>query len=204
MLKSCRKQRPSVFRQMAVKTPARRSNTDPVITTKKRKTKSNKEYVQVVPTNFMDLELTGLPQRDEPNRLRRKPSTMSIPEKQAPEIRASTRFFARSATTDFAGARSPHAGVPIRSSSGPKSKRSTTSLPTQNGATYPTFYRRRLDASTRNRVYLRHDDEALSSNSQQLFRRIPGSVLGGLILHSSLVVAVPARLTNSVDIYTLH
>jgi hypothetical protein len=70
--------------------------------------------------------------------------------------------------------------------------------------TCPRFYRRRLDASTRNRLYIRDQDDDLSKNSQKLFRKIPGSLLGGLVLHSSLVGAVPVRMTNSVDVYSLH
>lgn len=34
-----------------------------------------------------------------------------------------------------------------------------------------------------------------------LFRRVKGSVLGGLVLHSSLVAGVPALMTNCVDVY---
>ena len=205
LLKSSRKEKPSVFRQIAAKAPNGRSNTDPGVASKKKekKPKPSKDRVQDVPTNFM--ELTEIPQRIEPNKLRRKPSVLTIPEKTAQEIRASTQFFTRSATIDFAGEATilppPRAGVTTLPSSRSKSGRS---LPVHHGTTCPTFYRRRLDASTRNRLYLREGDEPLSNNSQQLFRRIPGSVLGGLVLHSSLTAAVPARLTNSVDIYALH
>ncbi|KAH8732807.1 hypothetical protein GQ44DRAFT_696471 [Phaeosphaeriaceae sp. PMI808] len=201
LLKSSRREKPSIFRQVEVKPPIRRSNTDPIVPPKKKKKRSKSDRVQPTPTNFM--ELTEIPQRAEPNKLRRKQSGVTIPPEE--EIRASTHFFSRAATADFAGMnlalQSPR---PMHSASQSRSEKSAGPLMVKAPSNYPTFYRRRLDASTRNRLYLGEDEEIMTLNSQQLFRKIPGSVLGGLVLHSSLAAAVPARLTNSVDIYSMQ
>jgi hypothetical protein len=189
LLKSSRRDKPSRFEQIEAKGPSRRSNTDPGVAMSKSKSKQKKksgEKVEAVPTNFM--EFTEIPQRTEPNKLRRK---QSIP---GEESRPSTQFFDRSATTEFGDI-----GETLAASISKPTKSSASGTPT-----CPTFYRRRLDASTRNRIYLHEDDEPLNNSSQQLLRRIPGSVLGGLILHSSLAAAVPALMTNCVDIYPLH
>ncbi|CAO2656759.1 Nn.00g055620.m01.CDS01 [Neocucurbitaria sp. VM-36] len=199
LLKSSRKDRPSLFRQTETATAARRVNTDPGSTTKKGEP-------QETPSNFMDL--TDIPQRVEPAKLRRKASTQTVLEQPAQEIRDSTQFFTRSATIDFAhgltALPSPRIGAVGVSPTKSKPRSRSISMPVDAINAVPRFYRRRLDASTRNRIYLRERDETLSKNSQHLYRQIPRGVLGGLVLHSSMVGSVPARLTNSVDIYSLH
>ncbi|KAF1839963.1 uncharacterized protein K460DRAFT_371926 [Cucurbitaria berberidis CBS 394.84] len=117
-------------------------------------------------------------------------------------MRGSSPFFTRSATFDFV-AHGPRVAASGDSSAKSKPSNGTISMPVDVINTCPKFYRRRLDASTRNRIYLRERDDLLSKNSQYLYRQIPGSIFGGLILHSSMVGAIPARLTNSVDIYSL-
>jgi hypothetical protein len=190
LLKSSRQDKPSVFKPVEMKGSTRRANTEPNLAKGKDKSKKtkkpSKESVEIVPTNFM--EFTELPQRAEPNKLRRK---QSMPEE---EPRPSMQFFERSATSE------PRDDTKALRS--PKSKAVTMSV--HGTPTCPAFFRKRLDASTRNRLFMCEDNEVLSNDSQQLFRRIPGSVLGGLILHSSLVAAVPALMTNCVDVYSLQ
>ena len=122
-------------------------------------------------------------------------------------MRDSSQFFTRSATIDFAhgptASPSPGPGAVGNTPGKSKPRSRSMSMAVDAVAPCPTFYRRRLDASTRNRIYLRERDDMLSKNSQHLYRPIAGSVLGGLILYSSMVGAVPARLTNAVDIYSL-
>jgi hypothetical protein len=210
LLKSCRRKTPSLFRQVEVKVAGRRSTTDapglPMSkTSDNEKMKQDKDSdrhgdqskVQNTPTNFM--ELTEIPYRTEPNKLRRKQSGVSTPEQTDGEPRPSLQFFARSATADFTIAKEE----PMATSKPKPSK--CIVWPSASGApTCPTFYRRRLDASTRNRLFMGVEDEALSDDSQHLFRKMQGSVLGGLILHSSLVAAVPALMTNCMDVYPLE
>ncbi|KAF2648941.1 hypothetical protein K491DRAFT_611748 [Lophiostoma macrostomum CBS 122681] len=188
----------------------RRAYTDPGQSPAKR-TKRD-EPPQLPQLNFMDL--TETPQRPTApkKRIRRKQSAQTLPDKRPRETRNSAHFFTRAATIDLAygATASPSPRFDDALSSGqppPKHKPGfpIASLPMDAVNTCPKFYRRRLDASTRNRLYFRDEDEgALSKNSQRLFRKVPGSLFGGLVLHSSLVGSVPARMTNSVDIYSLH
>jgi hypothetical protein len=168
---------------------------------------------QVPKMNFMDLSETPQRATRPKTKLRRKASTQTMPEKKPErEVRESGQFFTRAATIELAyGANaspSPRlAGLlsPRLQPPGHKPGFPVNSLPIDAVNTAPKFYRRRLDASTRNRLYVRDQDEGpLSKNSQRLFRKVPGSVFGGLVLHSSLVGTTPARMTNSVDIYSLH
>jgi hypothetical protein len=182
LLKAGQREKPSIFCQTeAAATPPRRADTDS-IQLQKHKTKPSRNETQASPANFMDL--TDVPWRPEPNKLRRKSSTVTRT-KTTRHTRSSTEIFTRSATEDLSGG-------PTQWSSTPTESRDC-----------PSFYRKRLDASTRNRLYVRAGDEALTGTSEKLFRRLPGSVLGVLMLRASLVAAVPARLTNSVDIYPL-
>ncbi|KAH7123602.1 hypothetical protein B0J11DRAFT_315844 [Dendryphion nanum] len=174
------------------------------------------------------------------------------------EIRESTQFFVRGETLDpppytpsqdmrfqrqTAGemqrkmdeppASPTHSEIPSSAPSpSPNRKHRIASLPTSifpSSPSIPTFYRRRVDASMRNRVYVR--DEAVSGplgkGSSRMFRKVGegggiasgswgekgtgngngagGGVFGSLVLHSSLVGAVAgARMTNGVDVYGVH
>jgi hypothetical protein len=176
LLKASHQDKPSVFKPTAL---IRRANPEvSVAKTKEKKTKKEgKDRKQVVPTNFM--EFTETPQRIEPNKLRRK---QSMPDEDS---RPSMQFFERSALYDV------------------KSRPKAITSSRYGTPICPAFYRRRLDASTRNRLYMCEENGALAGDVQQVFRRIPGSVLGGLVLHSSLVASVSALMTNCVDVYEL-
>ncbi|KAF2730045.1 hypothetical protein EJ04DRAFT_54742 [Polyplosphaeria fusca] len=216
LMKSSKKDKRSVF-EAVDPVAVRRANTDPTLEAAKRQ-----EAVEPMPhfskMNFMDLsETPGRESIGSRRRLRRKESTQSVPEKAAllsPEMRESGHFFTRSSTIDLAYGQkaSPSPRMALGGLLSPKNKvhqhkagYPISSLPTDAINTCPRFYRRRLDGSTRNRVYIREQDESLlSKNSQRLFRKLPGSAFGGLVLHSSLVGTTPARMTNSIDIYPLH
>jgi hypothetical protein len=162
--------------------------------------------------NFMDLSETPQRSTAPKRKLRRKASAQTIPEKGSREVRESTHFFTRAATVEIAYGKTASPSPRLDGLLSPRLQAAPhkpgfpiASLPIDAVNTCPRFYRRRLDASTRNRVYIRDEgDGPLSKNSQKLFRKIPGSLFGGLVLHSSLVGAVPARMTNSIDIYSLH
>lgn len=215
LLKSSRKQRPAIFEAVDA-SAIRRAYTDPSASRSKQesKKKKGKEELQTPKMNFMDFSETPQTSSAPKRKLRRKASTQTMPDKPGREVRDSTNFFTRAATIDLVygesaspsprmgpngvlGAKHPapqhRAGFPV------------ASHPVDAVNSCPKFYRRRLDASTRNRLYIRDEsDGPLSKNSQRLFRKVPASAFGGLVLHSSLVGATPARLTNSVDIYSLH
>jgi hypothetical protein len=204
LLKSSRRKTPSLFQPTGVKPFGRRSIETSSLATSSTKGKSKKEDHKRkdsgrdnplnTPTNFM--EFTEIPHRTEPNKLRRKQSSI---DKTEPESRPSLQFFARSATADFAIALDGAPPPPVK-----KKPAKCVAAPTASGApTCPTFYRRRLDASTRNRLFMDGGKEELSGDAQHLFRRVQGSVMGGLVLHSSLVAAVPALMTNCVDVYEM-
>jgi hypothetical protein len=210
LLKSSKKQKPSIFEPLNGTITVRRAYTDPGQPTAKR-AKGDKPP-QLPQLNFMDL--TETPQRPAApkKRVRREQPTQTMPEKPPRETRNSAHFFTRAATIDLAygatASPSPRPDGIIPPGDPPPQHKPgfpIASLPMDAVNTCPKFYRRRLDASTRNRLYFRDGDEgALSKNSQRLFRKVPGSLFGGLVLHSSLVGSVPARMTNSVDIYSLH
>jgi hypothetical protein len=203
LLKSSRRKTPSLFQQVEVKITGRRSTTDPLCMTdhsegkkknRKLEDKTNNNVMDT-PTNFM--EWTETTQRVEPNRLRRKQSAVIIPNQAGGESRSSLHFLTRSAA-----AKAAMENEQIPASSRPKPEKCVV-YPSATGVpTCPDFYRRRLDASNRNQLYMSKED-AMSSDAKHVFRRIEGSVLGGLVLHTSLVAAVPALMTNSVDIYPL-
>jgi hypothetical protein len=212
LLKSSRRKAPSLFRQVEVKATGRHSTSDPswmisdtiedkkTKKDKKKKKKRNDSAVNNIvntPTNFM--EWTELPQRVEPNKLRRKQSSVTIPDTAEGTPRPSLQCFSpRSATADVA---MPNEQLPLPLK--PKPEKCIV-YPSATGAPeVPSFYRRRLDASNRNRIYIDVDEEPASGDAKQVFRRMEGSVLGGLVLHTSLIAAVPALMTNSVDIYSL-
>lgn len=236
LLKSSRRKTPSLFQLVEAKSIGRRSTSDAggrkstsdapnSITTKgsskdkrnkkqdqEKEKESDRERGESTPINFM--EWNELPQRVEPNKLRRKQSGYSTPDTldgeprpslQQPrpsmqQPRPSLQVFARSGLTAD-GALMPEEPPPASSRKGAK----RVVAPTPSGAPVcPTFYRRRLDASTRNRLFMDANDELTSADEQALFRRVQGSVLGGLVLHSSLVAAVPALMTNCVDVYSLE
>ncbi|KAH7399315.1 hypothetical protein BKA66DRAFT_160705 [Pyrenochaeta sp. MPI-SDFR-AT-0127] len=201
LLKSSRRDKPSIFLQVAKSTASpHHIDADARVT---RKAQLKGEDTQSMPSNFMDL--TEIPQPSKPAKLRRKASIQSMSERPAQELRDSTQFFTRSATIDLAhgltGSAFARDGVNSNRPTKVKLQSPSVSMPDH---TWQKFYRRRVDASTRNRIYMRGQEEPLSKSSQQLFREIPRSILGGLVLHSSLIGAIPGRLTNSVDIYSLY
>ncbi|KAH7087016.1 hypothetical protein FB567DRAFT_57073 [Paraphoma chrysanthemicola] len=183
LLKASRCEKPSVFHRIGTEATVlstRRVDTENPLPGKHREKPSN-DGKGVTPLNFM--ELSDVPERSEPNKLRRKFSTVKRTKSTARDTRSSVEIFAQHERAS--------------SLDGPNHAHSTELRDCAK------FYRRRVDASTRNRLYVRNGDEALTETTEYLYRQLPGSVLGGLILRSSLIAAVPARLTNSVDIYTL-
>lgn len=123
------------------------------------------------------------------------------------ETRNSLQFFTRGVTVDIGdqspGSPSTHHKL-VEETNKWTSQQPTQSKHKDTHDNSLSFYRKRLDASTRNRIYLHNVNEPLSTDEQHSFRELLGSAFGGLILHSSLVGAIPARLTNAVDIYSLH
>jgi hypothetical protein len=207
-LKSCRRDVSAVFQPVDKATIGRSSMTsiDAIFqegndkqTEKKKQDVNEKEGqdIPATPRSFMDLTETS--QRAEPNKLRRKQSSVATPKQSGEMSRPSVQFFSRSPTTDSAIDPSSPV-IPSRSKPG-----KYTLFPTANGAPiHPAFYRKRFDASNRNQIYMEAGNEVLSEDSQKFFRRLHGSVFGGLVLHSSLVAAVPALMTNSVNVYALQ
>ncbi|KAJ4287360.1 homeodomain mating type protein alpha2 [Kalmusia sp. IMI 367209] len=186
----------------------RRVYTDPNSESVRQDGKKTGETSELPKMNFMDFSETPQTSSAPRKKIRRKPSTQTMPEILEREVRDSTHFFTRAATIDLTYAET-RAGTNMLSSGknrhAHKSGYPIASHPVDAVNKGLTFYRRRLDASTRNRLYIRDEtDGPLTKNSQKLFRKIPASTFGGLVLHSSLVGATPARLTNSVDIYSLH
>ncbi|KAF2636360.1 hypothetical protein P280DRAFT_473199 [Massarina eburnea CBS 473.64] len=216
LLKSCKKVRPSVFETLEA-IAVRRAYTDPSsggVGQSSKKTEKDKKGLEppMPKMNFMDLS-AETPQKTPKRKIRRKASTQTMPEQQNDiEVRSSSHFFTRAATIDLAYGTSASPSPRNRSSPPrylpPQHKPGypVSSHPVDAASSCPRFYRRRLDASTRNRLYVRDEEETgpLSKNSQRLFRGVDGSVFGGLVLHSSLVAGVGARMTNGVDVYCLH
>lgn len=218
LLKSSKREKPAVFEAIDP-TLMRRAYTDPSSASSKHhhgsssSKKNNKEAPQSPKMNFMDFSETPQTSSVQKKKLKRKPSAQTLPGKPTREMRDSTNFFTRAATIDLAygelASPSPRLGATKTSSKHAKAHHKpgfpVCSHPVDAVNTCLKFYRRRLDASTRNRLYICDDAEGpLSKNSQRLFRKVPASAFGGLVLHSSLVGATPARMTNSVDIYSLH
>lgn len=218
LLKSSRRVKPAIFALVEERRGVRRAYTDPEMGVGGRGRQGEEEKEPKM--NFMDLSETPLRETAPKKKLRRKASTQTVPEKLEKEksrevereVRDSAHFFTRAATEELANHYSNNTTglLPQRQnhSSQPHTHKSNfpiASLPTDAINSCPRFYRRRLDASTRNRIYVADGDkDGLSKNSQRLFRKVEGGFLGGLVLHSSLLGGVPVRMTNSVDVYCLH
>ncbi|PVI08091.1 hypothetical protein DM02DRAFT_648154 [Periconia macrospinosa] len=86
-----------------------------------------------------------------------------------------------------------------------KSHFPTTSPPVDAAHTCPRFYRKKMDASMRNRLFVREEaDGPLGKGLAKGYRKVPGGLFGGLVLRSSLIAGAPVRLMNGVDVYGLH
>ena len=157
--------------------------------------------------NFMDFSETTSTER---KKLHRKPSAQTMPDTLADEVRDSTVFLTRAATIDVMPsivAQPSRHGYPTSTKQEQRRRwhRRAGSHVCDMASPRFRFYRRRLDASTRNRLYIRDEAEGpLTQRSQKTFRKISAGAFGGLVLHSSLVAVTPARLTNSIDIYSLR
>lgn len=218
LLRSCRQQKPSVFEPVDTSLVIRRVYTDPGSTPQEILEKMP-EKPRPKTADKLDRKPSQKLERKPSKKLQRKASSSTLPEnpvRPLREVKSSEHFFQRSRTVDdlgysptsedircteqffeaFAAGKHQHRpGFPVNS----------LPLTQEAGNTCPTFYRRRLDASTRNRIYVREQSEPpLSKNSQRLFRKVPGSAFGTLILHSTLVGATAAQMTPSLDIYPLH
>ncbi|KAL5385323.1 hypothetical protein DPSP01_004783 [Paraphaeosphaeria sporulosa] len=193
LLKSSKKERSAIFESVDVS--PKRAYTDPVVVVPKHQLKMTKE-VPEPKMNFMDFSET--PQFAPKKKIRRKASSQTMRDAPNKAMRESTVEFRHAATIDFARGDGSARTVPNHCD--------TTAAYAVDAATSGLqFFRRRIEGSTRNRLYMRNETEGpLTKSSQKLFRKIPASAFGGLVLYSSLLAATPARLTNSVDIYSLH
>jgi hypothetical protein len=200
LLKSSKKERSAVFESVGVS--PKRAYTDPVVAAPKHQNKKVKEPPEPK-MNFMDFSET--PQFAPRKKIRRKASTQTMPDSSNKGARDSTIEFRRAATIDGDAARALHSARADPYHQRHKSNDSVAAHAVDAATSGLQFFRRRLDGSTRNRLYLRDETEGpLTKSSQKLFQKVPASTFGGLVLHSSLLAATPARLTNSVDIYTLR
>lgn len=198
LLKSSKRERSAIFESADVS--PKRAYTDPIVVPL-HQIKEAKE-VPEPKMNFMDFSET--PQFAPKKKLRRKASTQTMPAAPSIIVRDSTVEFRRAATMDFARGDSHSARAAPNHQHG-KRVDAMAAHAVDAATSDLHFFRRRLDGSSRNRLYVRNVTEGpLTKSSQKLFRKIPASAFGGLVLHSSLLAATPARLTNSVDIYTLH
>lgn len=166
LLKSSRRKTPSLFAPVEHKTLGRRSietlslaasSTKGATRNKqdklpkpsgehKRKDSGRDNSALNTPTNFM--EFNEIPHRTEPNKLRRKQSSIDATDTES-QSRPSLSFFARSATADYTIAPEETPAAALK-----KKPAKCLAAPTASGAPIcPTFYRRRLDASTRNRLF---------------------------------------------------
>lgn len=200
LFKSCQRTQPSFFERAETILGTQRSNTDPGFGGGKR---SAIKKGPAMPSNFMELTETSA---IEHNKLRRKRSAATLPDKH--NDFGSTQSLPRPATMETTTSPSvPPVPQDLRNRFSPSlTDAVTVSSPligNMAGAKL-AFYRRRIDASTRNQVYLHSLDETMSVEYQRHFRKIPVSTLGSLILHSSLAATTPVRMTNSVDLYPLH
>lgn len=213
LVKTCKKSSPSVFDPVdAATTHIRRAITDPNAhdtTPKPSHRKKDKQPMDPQPQmNFMDLSSES-PQSSPPRKLR-KSSFHNMRESLDAEPRPSTTTF-RGASIDVA-APSPAPPLPLLQPQ-PKHKNPghhregfpVTSPPMDAGYGLPRFYRKKLDASTRNRLFVRDEaDGRLGKGSQRAFGKVPGGLFGGLVLRSSLIAGAPVRMMNGVDVYYLH
>ncbi|KAH3909124.1 hypothetical protein HBH56_168480 [Parastagonospora nodorum] len=206
LLKSCRKMLPSVFEQVDKQASDRHPKSDTESSSEKKKSKKTKDQdslemrspysTNTAPMSFMDL--SDVPQRPEPpNKLRRKQSAMNTPRQSGEAPRPSLTQL-----------RSPTFTVPSDDTGPPKSEPDKyPAYPSSSGVpTCPSFFRKRFDASSRNRLYFGvvPDDDKENDEGQRMLRKLQGGVFGGLILHSSLIASVPALMTNSVDVYPVQ
>lgn len=209
LLKASKREKPSIFEPVGAGVVGR-VYTDPGVLDGGRM--NGDDLLQVHKTNFMDLSETPMRTTRPKRKLRRKASTQTLPEKPRYEVRDSAHIFTRAATIELAYGATASPSPRLHGLLSPRHQPHqhkpgfpVSSLPIDAVNSCPRFYRRRLDASTRNRLYIRDQgDGPLSKNSQQLFRKVPASLFGGLVLHSSMVGATPARMTNAMDIYPLH
>ncbi|KAF2869533.1 hypothetical protein BDV95DRAFT_596522 [Massariosphaeria phaeospora] len=193
LLKSSKKEKPPMFDPIDPSvTAVRRTYTDPASSdsTPAHKKKDSKA-VNVYRTNFMDLSVTeATPRPPTPKKLRRKASAQAIPDpkQHSPPPIPTTLDFAPNAPIPSSPRTSSTHTTPLSPSPTPappprhRPGFPVSSLPCDAVAQCPLFYRRRLDASTRNRLYMR-DREAgmLSKKTQKMYRRVPGSLLGGAL-----------------------
>lgn len=207
LLSSSEQRKSAVFEPVGIAN-LQRSYTDPKKTSLKEQGKV-KQVGSEPKLNFMDFSETPSVQR---KKIQRKPSaqTMSETGTKLHEVRDSTVFLTRAATMDVMPSGATHPSQQAHASSAKQEQRGRRQ---QRKASHVCdlaspglkFYRRRLDAARRNRLYIRDEAEGpLTPTSQRAFRKIPAGAFGGLVLHSSLLAATPARLTNSVDIYLLR
>jgi len=204
LLKSCRKVMPSVFEQVDKKAGHNHSKSDLESSSDRKKFKKTDEHDSTemksphsnttAPMSFMDL--TDPPQRPEPpKKLRRKQSAMNDPRQSGEGPRPS-----------LSQLRSPNFTVPSDDGGPPKPDK-CPAYPSASGVpTCPSFFRKRFDASSRNRLYFGvvPDEDKESDEGQHMLRKLQGGVFGGLILHSSLIASVPALMTNCVDVYPVR
>lgn len=206
LLKSCEQQKTAVFEQCEGAS-LQRAHTYPEVapvSKNNNKTKGTPE----ARLNFMDISETPQTSSASRKRIRRKPSAQTMPD-TVPHfaLRDSTVFFTRAATIDVAYGKT---AAPWRHGEGSSAKKdrptgASVSHPAEAAKSGLKFYRKRLESPTRNRLYIRHEVEGpLTKSTQKLFQKIPTSTFGSLVLHSSLLAATPARLTNSIDVYTLE
>lgn len=201
LLKSSKKERTAVFDSVDVR--PKRAYTDPEMMARKHQAKEMSE-VPELKTSFMDFSET--PHSAPKKKIRRKASTQTMPDAPNEAVRDSTIEFRRAATIDFARGGAGHdsaRAAPIHARH--KSNDAMLAHAVNAGTPNLQFFRRRLDGSARNRLYVHSETKGpLAKSSQKLFRKLPASTFGSLVLHSSLLAATPARLTNSVDVYMLH
>ncbi|CAI6282370.1 unnamed protein product [Periconia digitata] len=230
LVKTCKKSFPTVFYPVnPTKATLRRAFTSPDYTddtTNTPKSSNRKKAKQSMEApapklNFMDLS-SETPNSSPPRKLR-KTSIATIRDPDDPEPRTSTTsIFSRTASIDVPRPYRPSSprSCPLPSSLQHQYPRSTPldaaspalppppqpheSIP-DAAHEVPRFYRKKLDASARNRVFVRLEgDTRLGKKSHKAFRKVGGGVFGGLVLRTSLVAGAPVRMMNGVDVYYLH
>ncbi|KAF9735987.1 C2H2 type zinc finger domain-containing protein [Paraphaeosphaeria minitans] len=206
LLKASQKELSAIF--VPADVSPKRAYTEPVDVVPNHQVKKAKDAPEPK-MSFMDFSET--PRFATKEKIRRRASTQTMADARNPNkaVRDSTTEFRRAATMDFARGDDGSAGAaPIcqhRRSGDSKAEHAADAAAAAAAASGLQFFRRRREVSTRNRLYVRNETEGpLAKSSQKVFRKMAASTFGGLVLHSSLLAATPARLTNSVDVYTLH
>ncbi|KAL5391611.1 hypothetical protein PMIN03_003195 [Paraphaeosphaeria minitans] len=208
LLKASQKELSAIF--VPADVSPKRAYTEPVDVVPNHQVKKAKDAPEPK-MSFMDFSET--PRFATKEKIRRRASTQTMADARNPNkaVRDSTTEFRRAATMDFARGDDGSAGAaPIcqhRRSGDSKAEHAADAAAAAAAAAASglQFFRRRREVSTRNRLYVRNETEGpLAKSSQKVFRKMAASTFGGLVLHSSLLAATPARLTNSVDVYTLH